>query len=128
MSSSAYVWVALGGALGSLLRVLSSEFMARRGTVFPWGTLAVNVVGSLAIGVFAAAALPGGRLADSASAQRFLMAGVCGGFTTFSAFSLQTLELARSGQWLAASANILSSVALCLLAVWLGYKLGRALS
>jgi CrcB protein len=116
-----YLWVALGGALGSVGRFwLNNVVTARAGDGFPWGTLLINVLGSFAIGFFAT--LP----ATSDTAKRFLMAGVCGGFTTFSAFSLQTLELTQRGDWLRAGGNILGSVALCLVAVWLGWMLGTA--
>jgi len=116
-----YLWVALGGALGSVGRFwLNNVVTARAGDGFPWGTLLINVLGSFAIGFFAT--LP----ATSDTAKKFLMAGVCGGFTTFSAFSLQTLELTQRGEWLRAGGNILGSVALCLVAVWLGWMIGTA--
>lgn len=117
----AYLWVALGGALGSLGRFwLNNVVTARVGDGFPWGTLFINVLGSLVIGILAA--LP---ITQDAT-RKFLMAGICGGFTTFSAFSLQTLELAQRGEWLRAGGNILGSVALCLVAVWLGWMIGTA--
>lgn len=117
----AYLWVALGGALGSVGRFwLNNVVTARVGDGFPWGTLFINVLGSLAIGILAA--LP---ITQDAT-RKFLMAGICGGFTTFSAFSLQTLELAQRGEWLRAGGNILGSVALCLVAVWLGWMIGTA--
>jgi CrcB protein len=116
-----YLWVALGGALGSVGRfALANLAAARLGETFPWGTLAVNVLGSFAIGVFAA--MP----AASDTAKKFLMAGICGGFTTFSAFSLQTLELTQRGEWLRAGVNVVGSVVLCLVAVWLGWLAGQA--
>ena len=123
-----YLWIALGGALGSVARFwMSSVIAVRFDSKFPWGTLFVNVTGSLLIGVFAALSESGGRLADSAALRQFLVVGLCGGYTTFSAFSAQTLELARNGQALAAGLNVLLSVALCLVAVWLGHLLGSAL-
>ena len=116
-----YLWVALGGALGSVGRFwLNGLVTARAGDGFPWGTLLINVLGSFAIGIFAT--MP----AMQDTAKKFLMAGICGGFTTFSAFSLQTLELTQRGEWLRAGGNILGSVALCLVAVWLGWMLGTA--
>ena len=122
----AYLWVAIGGALGSVSRYwLSGLVAARFGETFPWGTLVINVTGSFVIGIFAALAIPEGRM-DSQSrifATQFLMIGVCGGYTTFSSFSLQTLNLANDGEWLYAGANILFSVVLCLLGVWLGFLL-----
>ena len=117
-----YLWVALGGALGSVGRFwLNGLVTGRTGDGFPWGTLLINVLGSFAIGIFAAT-VP----ATQDTARKFLMAGICGGFTTFSAFSLQTLELAQRGEWLRAGGNILGSVALCLIAVWLGWMMGEA--
>ena len=92
----AYLWVALGGALGSVLRFgLNGLISARFGETFPWGTLIINVTGSFLIGVFAAFADPDGRYLVSPGLRQFLMMGVCGGYTTFSSFSLQTLNLLR---------------------------------
>jgi CrcB protein len=123
----AYLWVAIGGALGSVGRYWLSGFVAARfGETFPWGTLVINVTGSFVIGIFAALAIPEGRM-DSQSrlfATQFLMIGVCGGYTTFSSFSLQTLNLLREREWLYAGGNVILSVVLCMIAVWLGYLLG----
>jgi CrcB protein len=123
----AYLWVAIGGALGSVSRYWLSGFVAARfGETFPWGTLVINVTGSFVIGIFAALAIPEGRM-DSQSrlfATQFLMIGVCGGYTTFSSFSLQTLNLLREREWLYAGGNVILSVILCMIAVWLGYLLG----
>ena len=94
---------------------------------FPWGTLVVNVSGSFVIGLLAAFAGSAGLL-GSHGFRLFFMAGVCGGYTTFSSFSLQTLNLLREGNWLYAAGNALLSVLLCLIGVWLGYLLGLALS
>jgi CrcB protein len=117
-----YLWVALGGAFGSMARYGCSGFAARFiGATFPWGTLMVNVAGSLIIGFLATLISPDGRLLASPDARAFVMIGVLGGFTTFSSFSLETLNLARDGEWLWASANVVLSVALCLGAVWLGH-------
>lgn len=124
-----YLWVALGGALGSVGRFwLSGLVAARYGESFPMGTLVVNVSGSLVIGFLAALSVPEGRLLPSPGLRQFLMLGVCGGYTTFSSFSLQTLDLLRDREWLYAGGNVLLSVALCLIAVWLGYVLGAALT
>jgi CrcB protein len=123
----AYLWVAIGGALGSVSRYWVNGLISDKfGAAFPWGTLTINVTGSFLIGIFAAVASPEGRL-DSQSrifATQFLMIGICGGYTTFSSFSLQTLNLLRDRQWLYAGGNILLSVVLCMIAVWLGYLLG----
>ena len=116
-----YVYVMLGGALGTLARFLLSTFVATHiGETFPWGTLIINVTGSFAIGFFGALTDPDGMLLVRPEARTFFMVGICGGYTTFSSFSLQTLRLAQGGQWLSAGANILASNAGCLLAVWLG--------
>jgi CrcB protein len=123
-----YLWVALGGALGSVARFALTTVVARRfGDAFPWGTLLVNVTGSLLIGILAAAGESTGKLSTS-NVYRFWVVGVCGGYTTFSAFSMQTFSLARSGQPLAAGANVLLSVAVCLVAVWIGYWLASAIA
>jgi fluoride exporter len=124
-----YWWVALGGALGSVARHAASGLAARLvGSGFPWGTLFVNVAGSLAIGALAGLASADGRPLLGNDARAFLMVGVLGGFTTFSAFSLETLHLARNGEWLGASANAMFSLLLCLAAVWLGYAATTALN
>lgn len=125
----AYLWVAVGGAVGSVARYwLNGVVSERYGATFPWGTMAVNVVGSFVIGVLGALTLPEGRMSSEARAltTQLLMIGICGGFTTFSSFSLQTLNLVRDREWLYAGGNILLSVILCLLATWLGYLLGAA--
>jgi fluoride exporter len=123
----AYLWVAIGGALGSVGRFWISGLVAARfGETFPFGTLAINVTGSFVIGIIAALAIPEGRM-DSQSrafATQFLMIGICGGYTTFSSFSLQTLNLLRDREWLYAGGNVILSVILCIIAVWLGYLLG----
>lgn len=117
-----YLWVALGGALGSVARFWLSGAVARQfGETFPWGTLLVNVSGSFAIGFFATLTAPEGRWLAPVSFRQFFIYGVCGGYTTFSAFSLQTLNLAQDGEWFRAGANAAGSVLLCLVAVWLGH-------
>jgi CrcB protein len=117
-----YLWVAIGGALGSVARYGFTGLVARvAGVTFPWGTLLVNVLGSLVIGVLGALASADGKPLVAGDARAFLMVGVLGGFTTFSSFSIDTLSLARSGAWGAAGANVLGSVVLCLVAVAIGY-------
>jgi len=124
-----YVWIALGSALGGAGRYWCAGVVARRlGEAFPWGTLVVNVSGSLVIGFVDALVAPGGPTVVNAPARQFVMAGLCGGYTTFSAFSLQTLDLAREGEWLRAGGNVAASVAACLAAVWLGRVAAIALS
>ena len=123
-----YVWVAFGGALGSVARFWFSGVVARRfGETFPWGTLLVNISGCLVIGFFSTATGPDGRWLVPGSFRTFFMIGICGGYTTFSSFSLQTLNLADDGEWLLAGANVVGSVVLCLAAVWLGHLLAVAL-
>lgn len=123
MSLPALLWVALGGALGSVLRALVAHACA--GPRFPWGTLAINVAGSLFIG-WLMARLGGLEPGPAARVQSLLVVGFCGGFTTFSTFSWQTLDLLQRGNWLAAGLNVALSFVLCLAAVWLGYRLGHA--
>jgi CrcB protein len=117
-----YVWVSVGGAIGSAARFWISGVVAQRyGQTFPHGTLTVNVTGSFLIGLFAALTDPEGRWLVSPGFREFFMIGVCGGYTTFSSFSLQTLSLAQEGEWFRAAANAVASFALCLVAVWLGH-------
>lgn len=124
-----YLWVALGSALGGMARFAASGLIAKRiGEVFPWGTLAVNVTGSFIIGFFATLTGPDGRLLVGVGARQFVTLGLCGGFTTFSSFSLQTLNLARDGDWLRVVGNVTLSVALCLGAVWLGHIAAAAIN
>lgn len=122
-----YLWVAVGGALGSMARFwMADAVSALTGPSFPWGTLAINVIGSFVIGLFFALTGPGGRFVVASDARIFVMVGLCGGFTTFSSFSLQTLMLLQSGQVLRAGSYILGSVTLCLIFVWLGSLLAFA--
>ena len=123
----AYRWVAIGGALGSVGRFwLNGVMSAKFGETFPWGTIVVNVTGSFLIGLLGALTSPQGRMDPSSRAwtTQFLMLGVCGGYTTFSSFSLQTLNLIHDREWLHAGGNVLLSVVLCLVAVWLGWVCG----
>ena len=116
-----YILVMLGGALGTAARFWMSGFIAERaGEFFPLGTLVVNVTGSFAIGFFAAFTDPERAVLVSPQFRQFFMIGVCGGYTTFSSFSLQTLDLVRDGDWLKASLNTFLSFGCCLAAVWLG--------
>jgi CrcB protein len=125
----AYVWIAIGSALGGMARYWCSGFAALLiGETFPWGTLIVNVVGSFIIGFFATLTGPGGRIFVGSGVSQFVMIGFCGGFTTFSSFSLQTLVLANDGEWLRVGANIAGSLTLCLAAVWAGYLLAASIN
>ena len=124
-----YFWIGFGSALGGMSRYWCTNVVARHfGEYLPWGTIVVNVSGSLVIGILAALVTADGRPLISGDARALLMIGLCGGYTTFSSFSLQTLNLVRNGEWLWASANIFLSVSLCLAAVWLGYIGSTALS
>ena len=121
-----YGAVALGGALGSVGRAwLGGVIGGVLGGTFPWGTWAVNIIGSFIIGWFAAATDAGAAREAWAEWRVFVMVGLCGGFTTFSAFSLQVLELLRAGAMARAGVYIVGSVLVCLLAVWAGAVLGR---
>ena len=125
----AYFWIGIGSALGGMARFWLSGVSARVfGEALPWGTLLVNVSGSLIIGFFATLSAPGGRLDVDPSMRLFVMVGLCGGYTTFSAFSLQTLALLQEGAWGLASIYIAASVVLCVLAVWVGHVLAVQLS
>jgi CrcB protein len=124
-----YVWIAIGGAIGTLARfTFSSLIAAWFGQTFPWGTLLVNISGSFIIGFFASLTGPDGRVMVAPDFRQFFMVGICGGYTTFSSFSLQTLNLVQQGEMLQAGANIGASVVLCLAAVWLGYAAAQALN
>jgi CrcB protein len=129
MSPVITLWVALGSALGGVARYWCSGFVAQRfGETFPWGTLTVNVVGSFLIGFIAAISSTDGRFIIPAEARQFMMVGILGGFTTFSSFSLQTLTLARNGEWLLVGANVVGSVVLCLVMVWAGHMLAMVIN
>lgn len=121
-SVPALVWIALGGAAGSVARAVVALALPAR---FPWATLLVNVAGSCLIGWLMArlGSLDGG---SAGSLRSLLVPGFCGGFTTFSTFSWQTLEQMQKGQWGAAAINVTLSVGLSLLSVWAGYKLGES--
>jgi CrcB protein len=123
-----YILVMVGGALGTGARFWVSGFVAERGgELFPWGTLVVNITGSFAVGFLAAFMDPQGFFLMSPRLRQFLMIGVCGSYTTFSSFSLQTLDLVRDGDWFKAGLNTLLSVVCCLAAVWLGRILALAI-
>lgn len=116
------LWIFIGGGVGSVARWLVSGWIANSiGQTFPWGTLLVNISGSFIIGVFATVTGPEGRWLPPDSFRQFFIYGICGGYTTFSSFSLQTLTLAEDGQWFKAAANCVLSLVLCLVGVWLGH-------
>jgi fluoride exporter len=118
--------VAAGGALGSLARYwMTGAVAALTGPRFPYGTLLINILGSFVIGVVAGITLTPARMGMHPDVRIFLMVGICGGFTTFSSFSLQTLELIQTGDVVPAALYIAGSVTLCVLFVWFGWWLGR---
>lgn len=128
-TAGSYIAVALGSIVGGVARYLVSVlFVSQIGDGFPWATLFVNVTGSFMIGFYAALTGPDGRLFVSPRQRQFVMVGICGGYTTFSAFSLETFRLAQSGNIQAASLNLLISVVGWLTAVWLGYALAARLN
>lgn len=122
----AWLAVAIGGALGSMARFwLAGAMAVLTGPRFPWGTLLINVLGSFIIGLVAGLTLPADRVAMHPDVRLFLMTGFCGGFTTFSAFSLQALELMQAGEVAPAFGYAVGSVLLCVIATWCGWLLGR---
>jgi CrcB protein len=126
---ASYFWIAVGSALGGMARFWCSGVAARLvGETFPWGTIVVNIVGSFIIGFFATLTGPDGRIFAGTTTRQFVMVGICGGYTTFSSLSLQTLNLATDGEWLYAGANVVLSVVLCLVAVWLGHILALSIN
>lgn len=123
---STYLWIAVGGALGSMARFfVSSSFAKVLGEVFPWGTIIVNITGCFIIGILATITGPDGRLVVPPDFRQFLLIGICGGYTTFSSFGLQTLNLLRDGDFVGAGGNALISFIACMIAVWLGAVLGQ---
>lgn len=124
-----YLLIALGGALGSVARFWLGNLIAEQvHSGFPWGTLVVNITGSFAIGFFATLTLPDGRWPAHNHTRHFFMTGLCGGYTTFSAFSLQTLQLAREGAWLRVSSYTAASVLACVAAAAAGHLCASALN
>lgn len=120
-----YLAVMAVGAFGCAARMALSQFCAARfGENFPTGTLVVNITGCFLIGVFVAITRPDGGLLLSPVVRQAVIFGFLGGFTTFSSFAMQTLSLAREGEWLFAGLNVGLSVVLCLVAAWLGHSGG----
>lgn len=125
-----YLYVTLGSAIGGLLRYtvtrLTLSLDLRIG--LPVGTILVNIIGSFVIGYFGTLTLQGTRFGASGNTRLFVMVGLCGGFTTFSAFSLESFDLARSGNWTRAFVNVILSVILCFAAVAAGHLLAQHLT
>jgi CrcB protein len=118
--------VALGSALGGVVRAAIGDLAEAWAPLgFPYATVAINITGSLAIGLFGRLTAIDGARPMGPEARGFVMIGICGGYTTFSAFSLQTVTLAAEGHWPAAAANVLASILLCLAAVALGDRLAE---
>jgi len=128
LSFTTCIIVMLGGALGTLARYLVSVAALPYSRDLPWGTIAINITGSFIIGFFGTLTLAHGRFPVSENMRLFVMVGLCGGYTTFSAFSLQTLDLLRSGAVTRACVNIAFSIIFCICAVALGHVLASALN
>jgi CrcB protein len=126
-SAILYVHVAAGAVLGGLARYAASLFILTS-SVFPFATLFVNVTGSFIIGFYATFTGPDGRLFASARQRQFVMTGFCGGYTTFSTFSLETVRLLAGGLTRTALVYIAVSVVAWLVAVWLGHLLATRLN
>ena len=117
-----YLWIAFGSALGGVARYACQGWAARFiSETFPWGTMVVNIAGCSFIGFFATLTGSDGRMLVGTTVRQFVMVGICDGYTTFSSFSLETLNLARDGQWTQAAGYVLGSLVFCLLGVWLGH-------
>ena len=125
-----YFWIAAGSALGGMARYWFSGVAARLWSArrFRGGRCSINMIGSFVIGFFGTLTGPDGRVFVGSTGRQFVMVGICGGYTTFSSFSLQTLNLLNDGEWLSAGGYVGASVALCLVAVWAGYALGVGLN
>jgi CrcB protein len=124
-----YLAVGVGAAIGSLLRFLSGVLIVSvMGLSGLWATGFVNVVGSFIIGLFAALAAPDGRLLVGAAGRQFVMGGICGGLTTFSAMSLDTFTLLLQGDFPLAGLYLVLVVMLSLMAAWVGHVLATRLN
>ncbi len=121
MSLFTCLLIMLGGALGTLLRYLISALTSTAPHELPWSTIGINVSGSFLIGFFGTLTLANGRFPVSENIRLLVMVGICGGFTTFSSFSLQTFDLMRNGYIIRAAVNVIGSVVLCISAVAFGH-------
>ncbi|OPZ68083.1 MAG: camphor resistance protein CrcB [Verrucomicrobia bacterium ADurb.Bin474] len=124
-----YLWIAAGSAVGGVFRFALSGFVAHRfGETLPWGTFAVNFFGSFLIGFIASISSPEGRMLIGPTTRHLLMTGILGGFTTYSSFSLQTLNLARDGDFMKAGVYSVGTLFLCFSAVWMGHVLASLIN
>jgi CrcB protein len=127
-TAALYASVIAGSVIGGVLRALASIVINGALGAFPWATLFVNVTGSFAIGFYATLTAPEGRLFAGPRQRQFVMTGICGGYTTFSMFSLETLRLVQAGNMTAAGLNVGISIVAWLAAVWLGHALAGRLN
>ena len=124
-----YLTIMLGGAIGTGARFWLSGFVAQRyGEFFPLGTLVVNITGCFLVGAFAGLTEPPSPIFISPPVRQFFMIGICGGYTTFSSFGLQTFTLAENGEFLKAGLNAVLSLVCCVFAVWVGPTISVALT
>ena len=128
MEFTTVLLIAAGGAVGTLARYFVSVAAQPISQTLPWGTILINIAGSFVIGFFGTLTLATGRFPIPENARLCVLVGFCGGFTTFSSFSLQTLDLMRGGSIARALANVGISVVLCLMAVALGHTLAATLN
>ena len=128
MSLASCLIIMLGGAFGTFLRYFVSVLALPISRELPWGTIIINIAGSFVIGLFGTLTLASGRFPVSENLRLFVMVGFCGGFTTFSSFSLQTFDLMRSGYMSRALFYVAASVVLCVLGVGLGHMVAARLN
>lgn len=128
MSFTSCLVVMAGGALGTLARYVISILALPVSRELPWGTVVINIAGSFLIGLFGTLTLASGRYPVAENWRIFVMVGFCGGFTTFSSFSLQTLDLLRNGAPGRAAINVVVSVVLCVAAVAAGHYFAAAVN
>jgi CrcB protein len=128
MSFTTCLIVMAGGALGTLGRYVLSVLALPISGQMPWGTIVINITGSFLIGFFGTLTLAHGRFPISENWRLFVMIGICGGYTTFSSFSLQTLDLMRQGALTRAAVNVAASVVLCVAAVAVGHQLAALMN
>lgn len=128
MTWQTYLGVMAGGAAGVGARLFLSNYIANQfGQSFPWGTLIVNVSGCFIIGLFSGITGPDGLFMTSPLVRQIVTIGILGGFTTFSAFSLQTISLLADGDFFYGAFNIVASLLFCLAGTWLGLAMAGLL-